>query len=130
MSDRQMPTVTARFDRNPLNVKRAAVCHLVVEVTAPKAEQTSPQTQRPLNLGLVIDASGAMQSGDAELGFSEEFGRTRLDAAKTAGTGVVEQLEDTDTLSVVSFADETITHVAALPLGNGGRHSAMAGIAP
>ena len=98
MSNRQMPTVTARFDRNPLNVKRAAVCHLVVEVTAPKAEQTSPQTQRPLNLGLVIDASGSMQSGDAELGFSEEFGRTRLDAAKTAGTGVVEQLEDTDTL--------------------------------
>lgn len=128
MSDRQMPTVTARFDRNPLNVKRAAVCHLVVEVTAPKAEQTSPQTQRPLNLGLVIDASGSMQSGDAELGFSEEFGRTRLDAAKTAGTGVVEQLEDTDTLSVVSFADETITHVAALPLGNGGRQSAVAGI--
>ena len=60
MSDRQMPTVTARFDRNPLNVKRAAVCHLVVEVTAPKAEQTSPQTQRPLNLGLVIDASGIL----------------------------------------------------------------------
>ena len=129
MSNRQMPTVTARFDRNPLNVKRAAVCHLVVEVTAPKAEQASPQIQRPLNLGLVIDASGSMQSGDAELGFSEEFGRTRLDAAKTAGTGVVEQLEDTDTLSVVSFADETITHVAALPLGNGGRRSAIAGIA-
>ena len=128
MSNRQMPTVTAGFDRNPLNVKRAAVCHLVVEVTAPKAEQTSPQNLRPLNLGLVIDASGSMQSGDAELGFSEEFGRTRLDAAKTAGTGVVEQLEDTDTLSVVSFADETITHVAALPLGNGGRQSAVAGI--
>ena len=71
MSNRQMPTVTARFDRNPLNVSGAAVCHLVVEVTAPKAEQTSPQTQRPLNLGLVIDASGSMQSGDAELGFSE-----------------------------------------------------------
>jgi Ca-activated chloride channel family protein len=117
MSNRHMPTVTARFDRNPLNVKRAAVCHLVVEVTAPKAEQTSPQTPRPLNLGLVIDASGSMQAGDAELGFSEEFGRTRLDAAKTAGTGVV------------AFADETITHVAALPLGKGGRHSAMAGIA-
>jgi len=40
MSDRQMPTVTARFDRNPLNVKRAAVCHLVVEVTAPKTSAT------------------------------------------------------------------------------------------
>ena len=128
MSNRPMPTVTARFDRNPLNLKRPAVCHLVVEVTAPKVLEQHPQRLRPLNLGLVIDASGSMHSGDAELGFSEEFGRTRLDAAKTAGTGIVEHLEDTDTLSVVSFADETITHIAALPLGNGGRYSAIAGI--
>ena len=39
-----MPTVTARFDRNPLNLSRPAVCHLVVEVTAPRLEQETPQS--------------------------------------------------------------------------------------
>ena len=127
MNDRPMPQVTARLDRDPLNVSGGAVCHLVVEVTAPVSGRETPRT--PLNLGLVVDASGSMDAGESELGFNEEFGRTRLDAARSAGTKIVSQLEDTDTLSVVSFADEALTHVATLPLGNGGRHAAVAGLA-
>ena len=46
---------------------------------------------------------------------------SRLEAAKRAGSGVVQQLGDGDCLSVVSFADEAITHLAHVPLNARGR---------
>ena len=113
----------ARLDRRRVRASRDTFAHLVIDITAPEADADRPLPELPLNLGLVIDASGSMeeQAGGSMGPRAREHGRTRLEAAKRAACGVVGQLEDRDVLTVVSFSDEAITHVAATPLGRGGR---------
>lgn len=103
-----VPDVTATFDRTLVNTAGDSVRHLVVTVRAPEPVAADATQRPPLNIGLVVDASGSMSGG-------------RLDAAKLAMLDVIAALDDTDHLSLVSFADAAETHAAAVMLGGSGR---------
>lgn len=90
---------TSRLDRRLVST-RGGMRHVLVDIRAPHIERPAGEPRPPLNLGLVIDASGSM---DGE----------PLEAAKAAARGVVEQLRDDDRITVVSFADDVIVHVDA-----------------
>ena len=59
------PGVRARLDRTQINPNHSPSAFLVVEVTAPVVDDDTPRPEHPLNLGLVIDASGSMQASTA-----------------------------------------------------------------
>lgn len=102
------PHVTAEIDRPIINADGSSVRHLVVTVRAPELE-SKPEMQRlPLNLGLVIDASGSMSG-------------SRLESAKMAAAAVIDALADDDHMSLVSFADDAVQHATAVRLAASGR---------
>jgi Ca-activated chloride channel family protein len=113
------PDVSARLDRTQIDTLRDTTAFLIVEVTAPEVEDDASRPEQPLNLGLVIDASGSM-GGAAFHGQRT----SRLEAARQAGSGVADRLSEDDVLSVVSFADDTLTHIAATSMSDSGRASA------
>lgn len=102
------PEVAAEFDRPIVNSAGGSVRHLVVTIRAPKQQPNPDQDRSPLNLGLVIDASGSME------------GRP-LAATKTAALDVVAALPETDHMTLVSFADDVQHHAKALRLDTKGR---------
>ena len=102
------PEFSARFDRTVVNVKGGSVRHLVIAVKAPAVPRGDGPRQ-PLNLGLVIDASGSMEGAP-------------LDAAKQATLSLLDKLAATDHLSLVSFASDVICHAEAMRLDPSGRH--------
>lgn len=106
---------TARLDRRLLS-RRGGVRHLLVDVTAPEAPRPADAERPPLDLALVIDASGSMQGEP-------------LEAAKRAAAGVVEALGPRDRITVTSFADDVIRHVDSLSAADGGRARALKAIA-
>lgn len=116
------PRLRARLDRTQIDAHRDTTAFLVVEVTAPDVEQDT-RPAKPLNLSLVVDASYSM-AGNTLDGYESDHESSRLAAAQRAASGVVERLDDADVLSVVSFADETLTHIAAMPMSGGGRADA------
>ena len=75
------PEIVADFDRTIINAAGDSVRHLVVTIRAPKQEPQTDRPRNPLNLGLVIDASGSMS------------GRP-LAATKTAALDVVAALPE------------------------------------
>lgn len=105
---------TARLDRRLLS-RRGGVRHLLVDVTAPDGERPADAERPPLDLALVIDASGSMTGPP-------------LEAAKRAAAGVVEALGPRDRITVTSFADDVIRHVGALSAADGGRARALTAI--
>ena len=116
----------ARFDRTLVRQHHKSVRYLVVEATAPSPpEQEEPDTSR-LNIGVVIDASGSMAMHDG--GGVSGLDLSRLEAAQQASEGIVQNLDERDTLSLVSFADDTITHLSALGLSEEGKPTASAAI--
>jgi Ca-activated chloride channel homolog len=116
----------AGFDRRYVRIRHRSVRYLVVEATAPAAPDREVGDLPPLNLGLVVDASGSMGAQDAGgLGLP----LSRLEAAQQASEGVVQNLGETDGLSLVSFSDEAIPHLSSLTLSAEGKETAIAAIA-
>ncbi len=104
---------SARLDRRLIGT-RGGKRHILVDVSAPK-KHDAERKRAPLNLALVIDASGSM-SGEP------------LDAARQAARGVVEQLTSADRITLVSFADDVIVHVDAAAADDDGRRLAFRAI--
>ncbi|MBM4012994.1 MAG: VWA domain-containing protein [Planctomycetes bacterium] len=102
------PEVTPEFDRSIINTAGNSVRHLVVTVRAPEQKAEPEKHRPPLNIGLVIDASGSMSGAP-------------LDAAKLAALDVIAALADSDHMSLVSFADDAVQHAVAVVLANDGR---------
>lgn len=101
------PEITAELDRKLVNLEGGSVRHLVITVKAPALRPTG-EPRQPLNLGLVIDASGSMS------------GRP-IEAAKAATVALLEKLATTDHLSLVSFASDVMLHAEAVRLDAAGR---------
>ena len=102
------PEIVAEIDRPLINAGGDSVRHLVVTVRAPEHKPDPDAVRHPLNLGLVIDASGSMQGAP-------------LAAAKQATLDVVTALTETDHMSLVSFASDVVRHASATPLTAQGR---------
>lgn len=102
------PQVTAEFDRSIINSAGDSVRHLVVTVRTPEREPDPDKRRSPLNIGLVIDASGSMSGAP-------------LDAAKHAALDVIGALDATDHMSLVSFAEDAVQHATAVLLADDGR---------
>ena len=116
----------ARFDRTLVRQQHTSVRYLVVEATAPSPPQNDARENPSLNLGVVIDASGSMDQHDG--GGLSDLDLSRLGAAQQASEGIVQNLDARDTLSLVSFANEAICHVAAVGLDEAGKQTASTAI--
>lgn len=93
----------SRLDRGLIWTGGQSVRYLVVQVQAPELESAPGASRVPLNLALVIDASGSMSGAP-------------LGAAKEAASGVVARLADGDALSLVSFDNNVAVHASGLLL--------------
>jgi Ca-activated chloride channel family protein len=102
------PEVNAELDRSIINSAGNSVRHLVVTVRAPECKPDPDKQRLPLNIGLVIDASGSMSGAP-------------LDAAKLAALDVISALNTADHMSLVSFADNARQHATAVLLADDGR---------
>jgi Ca-activated chloride channel homolog len=96
--------LTAAADRSLAWAEGESVRYVVATLEGERPDGASCKPAPPVNLALVIDASGSM-SGD------------KLASAKQAALRVAERLNPTDRLSIVSFADDVIVHVDALAPG-------------
>jgi Ca-activated chloride channel family protein len=94
-------TVEAAFDRKLFWERGASVRYLVARLKAHRGNDKSAADRAPLNIALVIDASGSMDGG-------------KLDAAKQAALGLAERLTEQDRLTVVSFASDVQVHLDAV----------------
>lgn len=106
---------TAALDRTLVHRHGGSVRYLVITVRAPDAPAAAPA--QPLNLALVIDASGSMAGAP-------------LAAAKAAALAVAEQLTAADRLSLVSFARDVRLHAAALRMDPAGKAEVRAVLEP
>ena len=95
-------SLSAQFDRELFWEAGRSVRHLVANLSAQDLADTHKAERLPLNVALVIDASGSMARG-------------RLDAAKQAALGFVERLSETDRLTLVSFASDIKVHLDTVP---------------
>ncbi len=94
--------LTAAADRSLAWAEGDSVRYIVATLEGERVEGAGPKPAPPINLAIVIDASGSM-AGE------------KLENAKRAAVGVAERLRPLDRLSVVSFADDVIVHVEAQP---------------
>ena len=114
MENRKELTASIKWDHGQLRAETPETRGLLIDVSAP-SDDSAVLTSMPLNLALVIDASGSMGHG-------------RLEAAKTAAIGICEALGPEDRLSVVSFASEMMIHVDAVSQDDTGRRVAISEI--
>ncbi|MEQ1631023.1 MAG: VWA domain-containing protein [Planctomycetota bacterium] len=92
------PSVAVAIDRRLIRSRGGSVRYLTTTITAPRPAPREAATPLPLNLALVIDASGSMSGAPIE-------------AAKSAVLKAIDRLSDLDHLSVVSFAEDVVLHV-------------------
>ena len=60
------PRIGALLDRNIVHTAGRSVRHLVITIDAPLDQTAASRPRLPLNLGLVIDASGSMSGRPLE----------------------------------------------------------------
>jgi len=96
-------TATAAFDRKRFWEGGDSVRYLVARLRARLQDDRRPAERTPLNIAVVIDASGSMGGG-------------KLDAAKAAALGLAERLTERDRLTLVSFASDVQVHLDAVPV--------------
>jgi len=94
-------TLDAAFDRPLFWERGGSVRYLVTRLSAKRADAQAKGERAPLNIALVIDASGSMSGG-------------KLEAAKAAAIGLAERLTERDRLTVVSFASDVRVHLDAV----------------
>ena len=102
--------LTATQDRRIAWHKGGSLRYLACTVTVPEPEEATPS--KGMNLALVLDASGSM-SGHP------------LMAAKQAASLLIEQLGNSDVLSVVSFASDVTTHLSQCVMNDTGKARAL-----
>lgn len=115
--DRESLGLSAVLDRRLINVAGRSVRHLVITLRAPEPQRDNEAERLPLNLGMVIDASGSMQGPP-------------LSAAKSATLDVLRFLQADDHFSLVSFASDVQVHAQAVRLDNRGRRTAVDAVRP
>ena len=103
-------TLTVKQDRALGYHRGGSMRYLSCNVKTPEVKQEQSQDQH-LNLALVIDASGSMQ------GYP-------LQAACNTAIELVNMLHSGDYLSVVSFADDFITHLDSTRMDEEGKWEA------
>ncbi len=109
-----MLELNIHFDQPDLPAEGEYRRHLLARVTPPQQEQTDDVA--PLDLALVIDASGSMHGPP-------------LDAAKQAAATLAQELDASTRLTVVSFANDVVVHADAVPLDDRGRAEVLAMLA-
>lgn len=92
--------MSARFDSAVCEVS-GGLRHLIVELEPPSL--SSQEARKPLDLVLVLDASGSMGGG-------------KLDAVKGATLQILQRLRADDRVSIVSFADDVQVHANGVAL--------------
>ena len=108
--------LTLGFDRSLVSQGRQSVRYLVADIAVPDAPKEQVSSDTPMNLSIVIDASGSMTGAP-------------LAYAKSAARGVIERLQDHDRLSLVSFADHVITHMEPTRLNRDARSRLLQAVA-
>jgi len=101
--------IKAGFERGLIRTQGNSVRYLVADINTPKESIQSPDS--PVNIGLVIDASGSMRG---------EW----IEAAKRAAIGIIDTLTSIDTVSVVSFASDVQVHCSGLTGTRDGKKTA------
>ena len=101
------PRLAFGLDRDIVLGAGNSVRYAVFSVTAPAAPQRT-EPRPPLNLALVVDASGSMAGAP-------------LHAACEGAARVIEQLGEQDHLSLVSFASDVVVHLSAVRLDAQGK---------
>jgi len=96
-------SLNAAFDRQFFWREGNSVRYLVARLRAHQDDDPKKGERAPLNIALVIDASGSMSGG-------------RLEAAKAAALGLAERLTERDRLTLVSFASDVQVHIDAAPV--------------
>lgn len=91
----------AAFDRKLFWEGGESVRYLVAHLRASLSDDRRPAERTPLNIALVIDASGSMGGG-------------KLEAAKAAALGLTDRLTEGDRLTLVSFASDVQIHLDAV----------------
>lgn len=91
----------AVFDRKFFWEGGESVRYLVAHLRASLSDDLRPAERTPLNIALVIDASGSMGGG-------------KLEAAKAAALGLTDRLTEGDRLTLVSFASDVQVHLDAV----------------
>jgi len=90
------------FDQPEFRAGHPEVRHLIARITPPPP--ATARTAPPMDLAIVIDASGSMAGAP-------------LAAAKEATVRLARQLPPTTRLSVVSFANDVVVHADGIQLG-------------